>query len=126
MRKQKNSQVDFISFLCHAIEYGALEEGDYLVCDNSTVHCAPQYLEVIKNLLGSYGIQLYLLPKYSPELNPCELVFAQIKRYLRSYRKDKNFLWEIITTMATIKMITCGPQPYMTSLMFCNTTGFEP
>jgi hypothetical protein len=30
------------------------------------------------------------LPAYSPELNPCELVFAQVKRYIRSHRDGIN------------------------------------
>lgn len=30
------------------------------------------------------GVQLVFLPAYSPELNPCELVFAQIKNIIRS------------------------------------------
>jgi hypothetical protein len=35
-------------------------------------------------------------PKYSPELNPCELVFAQMKAYIRGYRSTSFSLVELM------------------------------
>jgi hypothetical protein len=31
-------------------------------------------------------VELVFLPAYSPELNPCELVFAQVKKWVRNGR----------------------------------------
>jgi hypothetical protein len=33
-------------------------------------------------------VKLVFLPAYSPELNPCELVFAQVKKIIRNLRGE--------------------------------------
>jgi transposase len=38
----------------------------------------------IQEYLLQHGVTVVTLPTYSPELNPCELVFARVKRHLRS------------------------------------------
>jgi len=41
-------------------------------------------------------VRIVFLPTYSPELNPCEFVFAQVKRYLRDRMGTLRFWLEII------------------------------
>jgi len=54
--------------------------GDYLVINNASVHGGEESIDIFIDLLEANGIKLIYLPKYSPELNPCELVFNFIKR----------------------------------------------
>lgn len=57
-------------------------------------------------LLTSSGVHLYFLPKYSPELNPCELIFGFLKDHLRHWRDDSRFWLEIIKALSTISYWT--------------------
>jgi len=88
-RVDSNTQIDFFTFVIDLIDNGYLKSGDFLVCDNASVHGGLQTIEVLLAFVHSYGIELLYLPAYSPELNPCELVFAQVKRHLREYRDQR-------------------------------------
>jgi transposase len=39
--------------------------------------------KVVRELIRSSGAKLFFLPKYSPDLNPIEQVFAKLKTLLR-------------------------------------------
>jgi len=104
VREKSNSQADFLEFLCNAIDAGFLEDGDYLILDNSSVHTGNEYFDALIYLLDSIGISLIYLPKYSPEFNPCELVFAQIKNRLRNYRKNEDLYWELCIALAHVSI----------------------
>jgi transposase len=39
--------------------------------------------KVVRQLIRSAGAKLFFLPKYSPDLNPIEQVFAKLKHLLR-------------------------------------------
>ena len=39
--------------------------------------------KIIRQLIRSASAKLFLLPKYSPDLNPIEQVFAKLKHLLR-------------------------------------------
>jgi transposase len=45
-----------------------------------------------------------VLPTYSPELNPCELLFAKAKYFLRYHRDGDRFWVEIMKALATIRV----------------------
>jgi len=106
IRYLSNSSEDFISFLLDTIDSGFLINGDYLVMDNSPVHTSCDAMEMMDIIFDVYGIKVVFLPKYSPEWNPCELVFAHIKRYLREYGKTKNFHWDVLMGVSSIKRDT--------------------
>jgi transposase len=38
---------------------------------------------IVRQLIRSVGAKLLFLPKYSPDLNPIEQVFAKLKHFLR-------------------------------------------
>ena len=38
---------------------------------------------IVRQLIRSAGAKLFFLPKYSPDLNPIEQVFAKLKHFLR-------------------------------------------
>jgi transposase len=56
-----------------------LAPGDIVVMDNLGSHKG----EAVRRLIRSAGAKLFLLPKYSPDLNPIEQVFAKLKHLLR-------------------------------------------
>jgi transposase len=56
-----------------------LRHGDIVIMDNLGSHRG----KIIRKLIRSAGAKLFLLPKYSPDLNPIEQVFAKLKHLLR-------------------------------------------
>lgn len=56
-----------------------LRPGDIVIMDNLGSHKG----KAVRRLIRSAGAKLFFLPKYSPDLNPIEQVFAKIKHLLR-------------------------------------------
>ena len=56
-----------------------LKAGDIVVMDNLGSHKG----KAVRRLIRSAGAKLLFLPKYSPDLNPIEQVFAKLKHLLR-------------------------------------------
>jgi transposase len=56
-----------------------LRPGDIVVMDNLGSHKG----KAVRRLIRSAGAKLIFLPKYSPDLNPIEQVFAKLKHLLR-------------------------------------------
>lgn len=56
-----------------------LRPGDIVVLDNLGSHRG----KIVRQLIRSVGAKLFFLPKYSPDLNPIEQVFAKLKHLLR-------------------------------------------
>lgn len=83
IRTETNSQWDFLHFLLEAAATGAFQPGDFLILDNARIHFAAESQDLLIRFLDFFRIRLLFLPTYSPELNPCELVWASVKRFLR-------------------------------------------
>lgn len=59
--------------------------------------------EILSGVCQIFQITVLFLPTYSPELNPCELVFAQIKRRIRLYREyDHHIYREVLLAIANV------------------------
>jgi transposase len=56
-----------------------LHPGDIVIMDNLGSHKG----KAVRRLIRSAGAKLIFLPKYSPDLNPIEQVFAKLKHLLR-------------------------------------------
>ena len=84
LRAGSNSEWDFFEFVVAAVEEGRLVEGDWLIVDNASVHFGQETWEPLTTLLSAAGVRYLFLPTYSPELNPCELIFANVKNYIRN------------------------------------------
>lgn len=56
-------------------------ENDVIIMDNATFHNKKRLLSYAQR----FGISLWFLPPYSPQLNPIEKYWANMKRYLRNY-----------------------------------------
>ena len=56
-----------------------LRHGDIVVMDNLGAHKGA----AVRRAIRYAGARLFLLPKYSPDLNPIEQLFAKLKHWLR-------------------------------------------
>ena len=56
-----------------------LQPGDIVVMDNLGSHKG----KAVRRALRAVGAKLFFLPKYSPDLNPIEQLFAKLKHHLR-------------------------------------------
>lgn len=101
-RRASNSALDFLMYLTSIVRDGHLAAGDILVCDNAPVHFADDIDQPLRYLLAAAGARLLFLPTYSPELNPCELIFAQLKAYVRNHRSDRPLLIDVGLACRTV------------------------
>ena len=71
----------------------ALEPGDIVVMDNLGSHKS----KAIRDAIRAAGARLWFLPKYSPDLNPIEQAFSQIKHWMRQAQKRSiDDVWQHI------------------------------
>ena len=56
-----------------------LQPGELVIMDNLGSHKG----QAVRQAIRSAGAKLFFLPKYSPDLNPIEQVFAKLKHLLR-------------------------------------------
>jgi hypothetical protein len=92
IRKSSNDQYDFGFFIGKCIRDGFIRPHSLLIMDNASVHVGSDIFSTIYNILKDYDVTLLLLPAYSPELNPCEYVFAYLKNSLRAQRNHHDSL----------------------------------
>ena len=67
--------------------------GSVIVLDNASFH-SKAYLPIIAE---AYGHKILWLPKYSPDKNPIEHIWATMKTWLRNYSKFYNSIREAIS-----------------------------
>jgi isftu1 transposase len=70
-----------------------LSVGDVVVLDNASFHKDPNLREIAKE----HGVAIIFLPAYSPDLNPIEKFWANLKRNIRKIIKKCKSLQEAIT-----------------------------
>ena len=73
--------IDGVSFLAWVIQFlvPILRHGDVVVMDNLSSHKAA----AVRRAIRAAGALLIFLPPYSPDLNPIEQAFSQLKTLLR-------------------------------------------
>ena len=69
-----------------------LRPNSVITMDNASFH-SKKYLPVIAE---AYGHKIIWLPKYSPDMNPIEHVWANMKKWLRNYSKNYTTIKEAI------------------------------
>ncbi|MGY4627124.1 transposase [Bradyrhizobium sp. USDA 4486] len=74
-------EIDGVSFRTYVekVFLPTLQPGDIVVLDNLGSHRS----KVVRQLISPVGAKLFFLPKYSPDLNPIEQVFAKLKHLVR-------------------------------------------
>ena len=70
----------------------ALNPGDVVIMDNATFHKSP----LVHEYLAEKGCSVMFLPTYSPELNPIEHIWAQVKSQVRRLRHQFSSLSETL------------------------------
>ena len=68
----------FLAFLDHAL-CPQLKHGDVVIMDNLSAH----KVEGVWERIAAAGAELLYLPPYSPDFNPIEKCWAQLKQHLR-------------------------------------------
>jgi len=96
IREESNTQLDFFEFILYCLNEGHLSEGDILIIDNAPVHWGQNSLETLLPICDHAGVQIKVLPTYSPELNPCELVWSFVKTYVKNHRQTDLAAWEVL------------------------------
>jgi len=70
-----------------------LKPGDIVIFDNLASHKGT----AVRHAIRAAGAKLFLLPKYSPDLNPIEQVFAKLKTLLRrAAGRSTDAIWRHI------------------------------
>ncbi len=57
------------------------QNGDVIIMDNASFHNKKR----LRKLAAIYKVNVIFLPPYSPDYNPIEKVWANLKRFLRSF-----------------------------------------
>lgn len=83
-----------------------LKPGDIVVMDNLGSHKSAAVREAVR----AAGARLWFLPKYSPDLNPIEQTFSQIKHWMRmAQKRNPEDIWRHIGYLVgTIKPYQCA------------------
>lgn len=64
------------------------QKNSVLILDNAPIHHAAR----IKQMCRDIGVKLVYLPPYSPDLNPIEEFFAELKAFLkRNWQKYEEY-----------------------------------
>jgi putative transposase len=80
-----------------------LKPGDVVILDNLGSHKG----KAVRRAIRGVGAHLLFLPKYSPDLNPIEQVFAKFKTLLR---KAEARTYDAIATASAKILAQCAPE----------------
>jgi transposase len=82
-----------------------LRPGDIVVMDNLGSHRS----SAVRRALKAVGAKLFFLPKYSPDLNPIEMLFSKLKHGLRAAAKrTQDALYDaIVDLLPTVRPAEC-------------------
>jgi transposase len=75
-----------------------LQIGQVVVMDNASFHKSQK----TKELIESVGCRVIFLPAYSPDLNPIEKFWANMKRWIRQQIESCQDLYKAISTFFNI------------------------
>ena len=88
-----------------------LRPGDIVVMDNLGSHKST----AVRRAIRAAGARLFFLPKYSPDLNPIEMLFSKLKHWLRkAAARTQDAVCD--ATNAQITSLTQTPGPIGSSL----------
>ena len=90
----QNTNTSFIEFWVEQFLVKALKPGQIVIWDNASFHKSVK----VKEMIERAGCKLMFLPPYSPDLNPIEKFWANLKRYIRKKSKTIKTLWDAIVS----------------------------
>jgi len=103
--EETTSQWTFCDFIIQCCLNEDLIAGDFFIVDNAPVHHGEDSAWFILTVLETFGVTPVFLPKYCPELNPCELVFSIIKNYIRYHHTNQPLLEEVLKVLAEVDVL---------------------
>jgi len=71
---------NFEEWFCHFL-LPLTNKGDVVILDNASWHNKKR----LRKYAWVYNVYIIFLPPYSPDYNPIEIVWANLKRFLRNY-----------------------------------------
>ena len=83
-----------------------LQPGDIVIMDNLGSHRSI----AVRRALRAVGAKLFFLPKYSPDLNPIEMLFSKLKHGLRkAARRTHDALYTaLVGLLPTVRSSECA------------------
>ena len=83
-----------------------LTPGDIVIMDNLRSHKT----KAVRSAIRAAGAKLLFLPKYSPDLNPIEQLFAKLKHHLRAAQaRSRDAVCDAIATaLETVTAPECA------------------
>ncbi len=79
-----------------------LKSGQFVVMDNASFHKSQKTRELIE----SVGCKIIFLPPYSPDLNPIEKFWANMKRWIRSQITQFAHLYDALVKFFNTQIST--------------------
>ena len=79
MSIEGSSDTESFGLYIRKILIPSLKAGQIVLMDNLSVHKS----KWVRDLIQEHGCQLWLLPSYSPDMNPIEEAFSKVKNLLR-------------------------------------------
>jgi len=79
-----------------------LKPGQVVIMDNASFHKSQK----TKELIESVGCKLIFLPLYSPDLNPIEKFWANMKRWIKAKISEFNKLYDALLTFFSTQIST--------------------
>ena len=70
-----------------------LQSGQFVVMDNASFHKSAK----TKELIESVGCKVIFLPPYSPDFNPIEKFWANMKRWIKQQIETHSSLYNVIS-----------------------------
>jgi transposase len=70
----------------------------------------------VRRALRAAGAKLFFLPKYSPDLNPIEMLFSKLKHGLRKAARRTDMSWPSTTPSSTFFPPSPRPNVQTTAL----------
>lgn len=75
-----------------------LQSGQVVIMDNAAFHKSAKIRQLIKDA----GCKLIFLPPYSPDLNPIEKFWANMKRWVKNHLTDFDKLYDVLSSFFLI------------------------
>jgi transposase len=94
----------YVDFWSQAIRNKWVRPGDIVIVDNCKTHASCWSADVVETLLTDLGVQYVLLPAYSPELNPAELVFSKSKNICQNIQTQIEILQGILYSLRQVSV----------------------
>lgn len=95
-----------------------VQAGDFVIGDGARIHTGWP-AEALTDVFASMGVRFVILPAYSCELNPIEMVFAVVKLALKGKGRESELLPAVFEAFADIDLGTimrmyehCGYKMY--------------